>query len=56
MNPSRPPLVSIRKIHARRRDVEELLAVPGGRIGQVDDVHDLGPPKRVICTARMLGG
>jgi hypothetical protein len=28
-------------------------AVPGDRVGQVDDVEDLGPPKRVICTGRM---
>jgi hypothetical protein len=40
-------------VDARRGDLVELLAVPEGRVGQVDDVEDLGPPKRVICTARL---
>ncbi len=38
----RLPVVCVREIDSRRADVEELLAVPGDRVGQFDDVHDLG--------------
>jgi hypothetical protein len=43
----------IRIVDADGRDVVELLALAGNRVGQVYDVENLGPPKRVICTARM---
>jgi hypothetical protein len=46
-------VVGVGVVDARRGDLVELLAVPEGRVGQVDDVEDLGPPKRVICTARL---
>jgi hypothetical protein len=35
-------VVGVGEIHAAGGDVEELLAVPGDRVAQVDDVHDLG--------------
>ena len=36
-------VVCIRDTDAAGGDLEELLAVPGDRVGQVDDVHDVGP-------------
>ena len=34
--------MDVGEVHARRGNVEQLLAVSGDRIGQVDDVEDLG--------------
>jgi hypothetical protein len=42
MYPLRQGVVWINDIDARRGDVVELLAVGGNRLGQVDDVEDLG--------------
>jgi hypothetical protein len=39
-------------VHAGGRDVVQLLRGAGLRLGDVDDVEGLGPPKRVICRAR----
>jgi hypothetical protein len=36
-------LMGVGVVDAGGGDVEELLAVPGDRVGQVDDVQDLGP-------------
>jgi hypothetical protein len=36
-------VVGVGVVHPARGDVEQLLAVPGGGVGQVDDVEDLGP-------------
>jgi hypothetical protein len=35
-------VVGVGVVHPGRGDLEQLLAVPGGRPGQVDDVEDLG--------------
>jgi hypothetical protein len=47
------PVVGVGEVDSRGAHLVELLTVPWGGVGQVDDVEDLGPPKRVICTARM---
>ena len=44
------------QIDAGHRDLVELLAVAGDGVGEVDDIEDLVPPKRVICTARVQVG
>jgi hypothetical protein len=41
------------EVHVGGGDVEQLLTVVGDRLGNVDDLEDLGPPKRVICPARI---
>jgi hypothetical protein len=46
-------VVRVGVVHAGGRDVVELLARAGFRLGDVDDVETSGPPKRVICTARI---
>ncbi len=46
-------MVGVGKVDAGRAHLVELLAVAGAGVGEVDDVEDLGPPKQVICTARM---
>jgi len=43
----------VRKIDARRKDVEHLLAVTGTGSGKSMDVHDLGTARAGGCTARM---
>jgi hypothetical protein len=48
-------LVGVGVVDARGGDLEQLLAVAGDRVGQVDDVEDFGSPNSVICTARMQG-
>jgi hypothetical protein len=40
-------------VQAGGGEVVELLTGPGRGLRDVDDLQDLGPPKRVICTARM---
>jgi hypothetical protein len=35
-------VVGVGEVDAAGGDVEQLLAVPGHGVGQVDDVHDLG--------------
>jgi hypothetical protein len=42
MYPLRQGVVRISEIDPAGGDVEQLLALSGGRIGQVDDVEDLG--------------
>jgi hypothetical protein len=49
-------VVGVGVVDAGRADLAELLALARNGIGKVDDPQDLGPPKRVICTARMQVG
>jgi hypothetical protein len=46
-------LMRVGVVHAGGGDVVELLAVAGHWFRDVDDLETSGPPKRVICTARM---
>ena len=50
------PVVGVGEVDSCRGDVVELLPGAGLGLGDVDDVQDLGPPKRVICRARMPRG
>jgi hypothetical protein len=43
-------VVGVGKVDSCGTHLVDLLAVAGSRVGQVDDVEDLGPPKPVICT------
>jgi hypothetical protein len=46
-------VVGVGVVDAGRADLVEPLAVPGHRVGQVDDVEDLGAAEAgVICPAR----
>jgi hypothetical protein len=45
-------VVRVGEVHPARGAVEQLLAGPGGGVGQVDDVEDLGAAEAGICTAR----
>jgi hypothetical protein len=47
-------LMGVGVVHPRGRDVVELLTRACLRFRDVDDSRTSGPPKRVICTARML--
>jgi hypothetical protein len=49
-------VVGVGEVHTRRRDVVQLLAGSGHRLGDVGDLQDLGPAERVICTARISAG
>jgi hypothetical protein len=48
------PVVGVRVVDAGCREVVEPLARACLRLGDADDVQTSGPPKRVICTARVL--
>jgi hypothetical protein len=39
-------VVGLGVVDAGGGDGEALLALPGRRVGEIDDVEDLGPPKR----------
>jgi hypothetical protein len=46
-------VVGVGVVHAGRRDVVELLALPRRGLGDVNDFEDLEAAEGVICTARI---